>query len=304
MYEGFARFSQKVTDATGGMWVLEPHPGGAIVPASDEVYAVDTGTLDYSYDATSWWRERFPAAGLFNFYVGGLSPMAMLFWMHDEGTEMLQEMLDGAGMNVKVIPGWTGTPEIFLSSTVALDTPADLKGIKMRTAGDDGSIFARMDVSVMSVPGGELYEAVQRGVVDCFQFSSPAVDYTIATYEIIDYMYLSAARQPCEYLTYSVNKDSWAALPPEYQKIFQAVAWQECIDYLSDITRKDMEAIAFYQDYGTTVAPASQSIIDALMIEAKAFYDEQAAEDTFYAKVLESARTFKKGMEDTYPGLF
>lgn len=65
-----------------------------------------------------------------------------------------------------------------------------------------------------------------------------------------------------------------------------------------------MEAIAFYQDYGTTVAPASQSISDALMIEAKAFYDEKAAEDAFYAKVLESARSFKKGMEDTYPGLF
>ncbi len=304
MYEGFARFCGKVTDATGGNWVLEPHPGGAIVPASDEVYAVDSGTLDFSYDATSWWRERFPAAGLFNFYVGGLSPMAMLFWMHDEGTDMLQEMLDGADMNVKVIPGWTGTPEIFLSSTVPLDTPDDLEGIKMRTAGDDGEIFSKMGVSVMSVPGGELYEAVQRGVVDCFQFSSPAVDFTIASYEIIDYMYLSAARQPCEYLTYSVNKDKWAELPPEYQKIFQAVAWQECIDYLSEITRKDMIAIAFYQDYGTTVAPASQSIIDALMVEAKAFYDEKAAEDAFYAKVLESARSFKMGMEDTYPGLF
>ncbi len=304
MYEGFARFSQKVTDATGGMWVLEPHPGGAIVPASDEVYAVDTGTLDYSYDATSWWRERFPAAGLFNFYVGGLSPMAMLFWMHDEGTEMLQEMLDGADMNVKVIPGWTGTPEIFLSSTVPLESPDDLKGIKMRTAGDDGEIFSRMGVSVMSVPGGELYEAVQRGVVDVFQFSSPAVDYTIATYEIIDYMYLSAARQPCEYLTYSVNKDAWAALPPEYQKIFQAVAWEETIAYLSDITRRDQEAVAFYQDYGTQIGPPAQSIIDALLAEAKTFYDEKAAEDAFYAKVLESARTFKKGMEDTYPGLF
>jgi TRAP-type mannitol/chloroaromatic compound transport system substrate-binding protein len=304
MYEGFATFARKVTDATGGNWVLETHPGGAIVPASDEVYAVDSGTLDFSYDATSWWRERFPAAGLFNFTVGGLSPMAMLFWMHDEGTDMLQEMLDGAGMNVKVIPGWTGTPEIFLSSTVALDTPDDLKGIKMRTAGDDGEIFSKMGVSVMSVPGGELYEAVQRGVVDCFQFSSPAVDYTIATYEIIDYMYLSAARQPCEYLTYSVNKDRWAELPPEYQKVFEAVAWQQTIDYLSEITRKDMEAIAFYQDYGTTVAPASQSIIDALMVEAEAFYDSKAAEDAFYAEVLASARSFKKGMEDTFPGLF
>jgi TRAP-type mannitol/chloroaromatic compound transport system substrate-binding protein len=286
------------------MWVLEPHPGGAIVPASDEVYAVDTGTLDFSYDATSWWRERFPAAGLFNFYVGGLSPMAMLFWMHDEGTEMLQEMLDGANMNVKVIPGWTGTPEIFLSSTVPLDTLDDLDGLKMRTAGDDGEIFARMDVSVMSVPGGELYEAVQRGVVDAFQFSSPAVDYTIATYEIIDYMYLSAARQPCEYLTYSVNKDKWAALPPEYQKVFEAVAWQETIDYLSDITRRDVEAIAFYQDYGTHVGPPSQVIVDALMEEAEKFYDEKAGEDAFYAEVLASARAFKKGMEDTYPGLF
>jgi len=117
-------------------------------------------------------------------------------------------------------------------------------------------------------------------------------------------MYLSAARQPCEYLTYSVNKDRWAELPPEYQKIFEAVAWQNTIDYLSEITRKDMVAIAFYQDYGCTVEPASQSIIDALMAEAGAFYDEKAAEDAFYAEVLESARSFKKGMEDTYPGLF
>jgi len=304
MYESFATFCRKVTDATGGNWVLEPHPGGAIVPASDEVYAVDTGTLDFSWDSTSWWRERFPAAGLFNFYVGGLSPMAMLFWMHDEGTAMLQEMLDGADMNVMVMPGWTGAPEIFLSSTVPLATADDIDGLKIRTAGDDGEIFSRMGASVMSVPGGELYEAVQRGVVDTFQFSSPAVDYTIATYEIIDYMYLSAARQPCEYNTYSVNKDRWAEIPAEYQKIFQAVAWQQTIDYLSDIVRADQEAVQFYLDYGVAVEPAPQPIVDALLEEAEKFYDENAAEDAFYARVLESARNFKSGMEATYPGLF
>jgi hypothetical protein len=40
------------------------------------------------------------------------------------------------------------------------------------------------------------------------------------------------------------------------------------------------------------------------MEEAEKFYDEKAGEDAFYAEVLASARAFKKGMEDTYPGLF
>jgi len=304
MYESFARWARRVTEASGGRLELKPNPGGAIVPASDEIYAVDSGVLQFSFDATCWWRERFPAAGLFNFYVGGLSPMAMMFWMINEGTPMLQQMLDDAGMNIHTFPGWTGTPEIFLSSTVPLKTAGDLKGIKMRTAGDDGEIFAGMGVSVMSVPGGELYEAVQRGVVDCFQFSSPAVDYTIASYEIIDYMYLSAARQPCEYLQFNVNKDEWNKLTPDLQNILQAEAYTETMEYLADITVRDMAAIQEYIDYGVTVEPASQDIIDALLAEAEAFYDKKAAEDAFYAKVLESARTFKASMEITYPGLF
>jgi TRAP-type mannitol/chloroaromatic compound transport system substrate-binding protein len=96
-----------------------------------------------------------------------------------------------------------------------------------------------MGASVVMVPGGEIYESMQRGVIDAFQYTSPAGDVTMGFYEVIDYMYLSPVRQPCAGTMLAVNKDSWAELSPDLQAIVEHAFVGEAWHWYTIITRED-----------------------------------------------------------------
>ena len=279
--------------------MIKVHGGGEIVPATKEHEGVDMGILDYCKQATTWWKDQYKAATLFNYMIAGLRPVEMMIWMITEGNDLLAEMV--ADTNVIPIPGWTGTPEIFLSTKKPLNTLADFKGLKIRSAGDDGTVLSQMGAAVVSVPPGEIYEAMQRGVIDSFQLSSPSVDYTYAMYEVVDYIYMSPVRQPCEYFTNFVSKKSWAALPDDLKVILEQSALEEGWTYLADTVIDDAKAVIDYQAYGVEVGPIPTEFEVELKRIADEFYDTESAKDAFFAKVVASQRAFGEAYSSTYP---
>ena len=177
------------------------------------------------------------------------------------------------------------------------------KKLKMRTAGDDGELFDRMGVSVVFLPGGEVYEGLSRGVIDACQLSTPSVDWSLAIYEVCDYMYLSPVRQPMDSNPTVLNENSWEKLPADLQGLVKTVVDSEAILYYGQCLVNDLEAIQNFKDYGTNVLPASKEIEDELVRQAAIFYDEQAAADPFYAKVWNSRQAWKSMLREGWPRL-
>lgn len=299
IHQSFAGMAAKVEDASNGRLVITAHGGGAVTPSTEEQDAINAGILDIAQNATIFWADEYNAAPLFNYRIGGLPGVRMMLWMEQEGHDLLNEMI--ADTNVFTMPGIAGTPELFLNTTKPLRTVADLKGLKIRTAGDDGVLLTRMGASVVSMPPGDIYEAMQRGVIDAFQLNAPSVDVSTAMYEVCDYTYVSPARQPTDYFSTMLNKDSWNDLPDDLKAIVEACLRQQVWDYLTFATKADAEALVLYQDYGVVVEPAPQAIVDELLAQAAAYYEEKGAADPFYAQVLESQYRFEENFATTYP---
>jgi TRAP-type mannitol/chloroaromatic compound transport system substrate-binding protein len=245
------------------------------------------------------WTRTYPAAGLFHVTVGGLSAVEMMMWtLQAGGLEKCQQML--ADSNIKVLPAFFTTPEIFLNTTKELNTAADIKGLKIRTMGDDGAMFAEMGAAVVSMPGGEVYEAMQRGVIDSFQFSTPATDLSVGLNEVCDYVYISGVRQAMDFHYYTIDKNKWAKLPDDIKAIVREACLAEAWKYYSQLATLDVDAIQAYQDYGVTVEKAPQALIDELLRQAEIFYADKAAEDPFYAEVYNSQMDYMKGLRQTF----
>lgn len=293
------RMCDRIAEISGGRLVINFYGGGEIVTAYKEYEGVDKGLLDMCHGAGSVMREKYFVAPLFTYMINGLKPVEMMLWMMREGEDLFAELL--ADTNIVNFPGWTGSPESFLSSNEPLRSLADLKGLKIRTLGDDAPMFTEMGASVISVPGGEIYEAMMRGVIDAFQLNCPAIDKTYTTYEVIKYMYISPVRQPCEYYSYFVNKSSWAKLPDDLKAIVQAAALEESMRYLADATRLDAEAIEFYTQYGVEVELTPKDIEDEMARLAEIFYDNESAKDPFLARVVKSQRDFAALHRSLYP---
>jgi len=299
LMESLKREMARVGELSGGRFIIKTYGGGELFPANKEHDAIDNNLLDRTNATTIWWKDRWVVAPLFNYTVGGLRPIEMMLWMMRGGNDLLQELIKDT--NRVVFPGWTGTPEIFLSTTKELKSLEDIKGLKIRTGGDDGVLLTKMGAAVVQVPPGEVYESMKRGVIDAFQLGAPAVDQSYKVYEVCKNIYISDVRQPSEYFTPCVNKQSWAKLPDDLKGIMQAASLEECWRYLAQATEGDAKAIEFYKQYGVNIAPAPKDITDEMLKQAKIYYDAEAAKDPFYAKVLQSQRDFIAAHRSLYP---
>lgn len=281
---------------------LTLHPSGSIAPQSEELEGVDVGLLDYAYTGPAYWSDRWPAANLLTIVIGGLTGMEYHFWMIQGGGLDLVEKLT-KDVNVKVLIFMPTPPECFLHSTKPLVTVDDIKGLKVRTAGDDAEIFTRMGASTIFLPGGEVYEALQRGVIDAAQLSTIAVDYSLGTHEVSKYTYLSPTRQPTDAGPIIVNGDSWAELPDGLKEVVSSVAESEAMRYYAELIDLDAIAIQAFIDYGVEVGPPSQEIVDELVRQAAIFYEEKKAADPMYKEILESMMAYQAQVRGLYERL-
>jgi TRAP-type mannitol/chloroaromatic compound transport system substrate-binding protein len=282
--------------------VLDVQPGGAIVPANKMFDAIDAGVLDVAFETGSYWLDKFPAASLFTYMVGGLSPTEQLVWyIKGGGVELQRKMVEKYNVYILKSPYMVHPSEVFLWSTKLLTKATDIKGLKIRTSGDDAAVFVKMGGSVVNLAVGEIYESVKRGVIDSFQLNTPATDLVSAMHEIAQYMYMSPLRQPCGLANVIINKGTWAKLPPDLQSLLEAVIQAGQITGYANWTALDLEAIKKFKDYGTKITPLPKEIEDEFARLALVYYDELAAKDSFAAQAISSLRAFKKAYREAWP---
>jgi len=182
-----------------------------------------------------------------------------------------------------------------------LETLDDIKGLKIRTTGDDGEILSKMGASVVSLSPGELYEAVQRGVIDAYQLGPPTTDWEQGMQEIGANVYLSPVRQPCDYTLYTANKDSWAELPDDLKVLVEVAFKEEGIAALSEFAVSDLVYLQKMKDFGLSVSPAPEVIVSKMEELADELYRKYSAEDAFYAEVYDSISAFRSSFRNTFP---
>lgn len=289
------RWAAAVTEASGGRLVIKSFVGGSVAPATEELDAIDTGVLQAGYTTPMYNTDKWAAAGLISSRPAGLAGEALRVWFnYGGGADLMNKML--GDFNAMTFPGALAPlpPEIFAHSTVPIRSLEDIKGLKMRTAGDGGAIIDRMGGSTIMLPGGEIVAAMQTGVIDAFEYSTPALNWDMAFQEIAKYVIFSEVRAPSDPQVFFVNKDAWAELPADLKILVQGLMdkWTQAEHEF--LVYADIAATQRFIDYGNEVSHLPADIESALLAEAKKFYDEKAAkEPPIFREILESMRAFK-----------
>ena len=98
---------------------------------------------------------------------------------------------------------------------------ADLKGLKMRIPGLGGEVMAELGVKPVNIPGGEIYTALERGVIDATEWVGPSLDIKMGFYKVAKYYY-SGWHEPGSILELTFNKRKFERLSKEHQAILKA----------------------------------------------------------------------------------
>ena len=292
-----------VTAASGGRLEFKSFTGGSIVPATKEIDAVDMNTIQATYTCPMYNIDKWAASGLFSARPGQMTSHMFLTWyMHAGGVELLDKLMQDYDLHN--IPGTAPRPaEVWCLSTVEINSMDDIQGLRMRTAGDGGEILTRMGANVIFLPGGELYEAIQRGVLDAFEYSTPAVNWAMSFQEITKYHYFSATRAPSDPLCFTVNRSEWEKLPDDLKVLVEEAVYAGTVRHDLEEYVGSIEAMVKFIDYGCEMLHLPEDVEAEMAVVTDEFYAEKAAtEDPIYSEILNSMRDFKEAY-GTYQSL-
>ena len=285
-----------ITLASGGRMEVKAFVGGSVVPETKELDAVIEGVLDLCYTRPMYNLDKWSAAGLISSRPGGLPGQYLTQWFdYGGGYQLMNKMMEGS--NVMTMAGFLSPEpgEVFLHSKRKIETVADLKGLKVRTSGDGGEILARLGASPIFLPGGELYEAMQRGTIDAFEYAGLSTNWSMHFEEIAEYVIISPVRAPSDPHVWFVNKKSWEALPDDLKVLVQNVLSRWSQEQQNFESHNDMDAIQNFKDAGNDVYDLPKEVADALSKEAVAFYTEKAAKESpIFGEILDSMNAYGK----------
>ena len=292
----FAReYVVRVEEMSGGRIKIDLLPAGAVVGAFQVLDAVNDGVIDSAHTVAAYWYGKHKGASLFGTGpVFGGTATTMLGWFYQGGgAEFYRELTqDILGLNVYGFYGFPMPAQPLGWFKGEVNTAADLDGFKYRTVGLAADLMQRLGMSVSQLPGGEIVPAMERGVIDAFEFNNPSSDLRFGSPDVAKNYYLGSYHQASECFEFTFNKDFFDDLDPDLQAILKygveaastsntALALQ---NYSSDLVR-------LQDEMGVTVHRTSQDILDAELTAWEALIPE-LEQDEYIKRVLDSQRAW------------
>ena len=283
----------RVEAMSNGRLKVDLLPAGAVVGAFQVMDGVSDGVIDATHTVSAYWYGKHKGASLFGTGpVFGGSATTMLSWFYQGGgsdfyQELTQEIL---GLNVIGFYGFPMPAQPLGWFKGEVNTAADLQGFKYRTVGLAADLMQSLGMSVAQLPGGEIVPAMERGVIDAFEFNNPSSDLRFGAPDVAKNYYLSSYHQASESFEFTFNRDFFEDLDPDLQAIVQYGVEAASTSNTALAMRAYSSDLRKLQDErGVTVHRTSQDILKA-ELDAWDTLIPKLEEDDFMRRVLDSQR--------------
>ncbi|MCC6718457.1 MAG: TRAP transporter substrate-binding protein [Acetobacteraceae bacterium] len=286
---GAERLAKRIGDMSGGRLTVRVFAAGELVPPLQSLDAVIQGSAEMSHSAAYYWQNK--SRGL-NFFTGvpyGMTSRELAAWLrYMGGQEIWDEIYDKFGVK-GFISGDTGTQAggWFKKELTGV---ADIKGLKFRTPGLGGQVWAKLGATVTNLAAGEIFQQLQSGGLDAAEFVGPTNDLALGFYQVAKNYYFPSFIEPGLASELAVNKSKFTALPKDLQMIIEIACQAEYDQVASDFYAKDPPALAtLVSKHGVKVHPFPEEILKAGADAALAVLtDVRQSDDPLTRKAAES----------------
>ncbi len=290
-------YVKKVNEMSGGRLRIDYLVAGAVVKPFEVMDAVNKGVLDAGHNVPVYWYGKSKVASLFGSGpINGSDAQQTLAWIYRGGglelyNELLKKLnLDVIGFFAMPMPtqplGW------FKKEIKSGD---DMKGLKYRTVGLAADLMQEMGSKVTQLPGGEIVPAMDRGVIEAFEFNNPTSDRRFGAQDVAKFYMMGSFHQAMEFFEIIFNKKKYDTLPKDLQAILRYGAeaasssnfWTAMDNY-----PKDLEELITKDK--VTVVRTPKSVFEAQIKAWDVITKKLSDEDPFFKKVVESQRVWSK----------
>jgi TRAP-type mannitol/chloroaromatic compound transport system substrate-binding protein len=292
LYGGPDYVAKRVAEMTDNKFQIRAFAGGEIVPPLQVLDAVQNNTVEMGHTASYYYVGKDMTFGIDCTIPFGMNARQQNAWvMHGGGLELLRNFFKD--YNVVNIPaGNTGT-QMGGWWRKEIKTVDDLKGIKFRIgSGLAGAVLAKLGVVPQTIPGGDIYPALEKGTIDAAEWVGPYDDEKLGFYKVAKFYYTPGWWEGQATLSAYVNLGEWEKLPKTYQAILSAACAEANSWMLAKYDADNVAALRRLIAGGTQLRPFSKEILDACYNSAQEFYAETTAKNPKFKTVYESWKKF------------
>jgi TRAP-type mannitol/chloroaromatic compound transport system substrate-binding protein len=290
-------YAKRVNEMAGGRLKLDLLPAGAVVGAFGVMDACNTGSLDGAHGVPVYWYGKNKAASLFGTGAPVMRDANMLLaWFYYGGGEAFYKEIIQDVLKLNVV-GFLHGPmptQPFGWFKKPIRNAADLKGMKYRTVGLSADLFKEMGAAVVSLPGGEIVPALDRGLIEGAEFNNPSSDRLLGFPDVSKVFMLQSFHQHTETFEVIFNKTKFDALPDEHKAIIRYAAEANSANMSWKIQErypKDLQEMKDKQGVKVHVTP--KAVLQAQLEVWDKLYAE-LTKDPFFKKVVDSQAAFAK----------
>ncbi len=290
IFGGAEVFAERVEKLSGGRFTVRVYPSGELVPGLQVMDAVQSGTAQIGHTASYYYTGKNPAFAFDTCVPFGLTARQQAAWLnHGGGAELLAPLFDE--FNILSLPAGNTGAQMGGWFHREITSPEDLKGLKIRIPGLGGEVMSRLGATVQVLAGGDIYAALERGAIDATEWVGPYDDEKLGFHKVAKYYYYPGWWEPGPSLSYYINKDAWAALPPTYQEIVRSAAAEAATWMQETYDQRNPEALKRIVESGVELRTFSDEVMQAARQATLEVMDELAAADERYAAVYDSWKT-------------
>jgi TRAP-type mannitol/chloroaromatic compound transport system substrate-binding protein len=287
-------FVKRVEAMSDGRIKIKFYAAGELIPALGGFDAVRQGTVDMNWGNAYFWAGKSFAAQYFTAVPFGMDVLAVNAWLSQGGGQALwDEVYEPFGL--KALPAGNTGMQMTGWFRKPIESVEDFKGLRMRIPGLAGKVYEKLGVSVKLLPGGEIFPALERGVIDAAEFVGPYQDRKLGLMNAAKYYYMTGWHEPSNVSELLMNKKAWEGLPPDLQAVIEnaaAACNQTSFDWCNANNAEALDDLV--KNHEVKVAPLSDDIIETLRKLTFETLDELTAKDPLAKKVHEHYFAFKE----------
>jgi TRAP-type mannitol/chloroaromatic compound transport system substrate-binding protein len=293
IYGAADAFAKAVKDMSGGKFEISVHPGGELVPPFGVVDAVQNATVECAHTAPYYFFGKDETFALGCAIPFGLNSRQMTAWMFEgNGMKLMREFY--AKYNIINFPMGNTGAQMGGWFRKEVKTVADYKGLKFRMGGFAGRVAERLGVVPQNIPGGEIYQALEKGTIDAAEWIGPYDDQKLGFNKVAPFYHYPGWWEGGPQLDLFVNSKAYEGLTPEYKAIVDAASAYAHVDMQAKYDGRNPAALKQLVGAKTKLVAFPKPVMDAAFEASMSLYSEISAKNPNWKKVYDDFATFRR----------
>ena len=285
-------FAAQVSKMTGGKFQISVHAAGEIVPMPGLVDAVQNGTVEVGHTAPYYYFGKDDTFALGCAIPFGLNSRQMTAWQYEgNGLKLMREFY--AKYNIISFPMGNTGAQMGGWYRKEIKSAADFNGLKFRVGGFAGKVCARLGAVPQNIPGGEIYQALEKGTIDACEWVGPYDDQKLGFNKVAPHYYYPGWWEGGPQLDLFVNQKAYDALTPEYKAIVENAAAFAHTEMQAKYDARNPGALKQLVAGGTKLHRFPKDLMDKAFKESIDLYAEISAKNPSWKKIYDDYSKFR-----------